>query len=280
MKKFRGFMSGLGLYMCGFGAVGIPMAGALTYLKVANDINDKKTAGLNLMPGDFHMKKGNHRVVITNQFWEAYIPDASEVDKKITVNGMKKAYKDLNDACSGISFELCTTEDEPTKFGIPKIDKVKKNDIPLYVEDLIDNNKYVLGNAHCENINPFTFEIGKLDITYKKEILDAVYSEKYLNVPHNAVIYDIAVHETMHCMGFAHNEDKDSVMYKQISGYKFDYSFLKDPNYTCLSADDKIALDKYCVEFYGAEPKYKENGGNLTVSSNKSVIKSCEEMSF
>ena len=279
MKSLDKFIKSFGL------ATGIGSVLGAGSLFVVYDImekqNEKKSEGLNLVWKGAHLSKGNHRVVITDQFWKAYIPNIDDpIDKEITINGMKKAYEDLNAACDGVSFELCTTESEPAKYGVKKIDKLQKDDIALYVKDIISNSNNVFAQTSFKRAGMFSSENKDISITYKTDALNLVCSKDYLAVPQNAAVYYITVHESMHAMGFAHEEKRDSVMYPQASFFKFDYRFLEDPNHTCLTEKDKLALDKYCVQFYDVEPKYKENGGKQTVSAPQKKVILEEELSF
>ena len=56
----------------------------------------------------------------------------------------------------------------------------------------------------------------------------------------NTYAYTITVHEMMHAMGFAHQEEKDSIMYAYLS-----YKSPKD-----LTEKDKEMLAKYDEVFY------------------------------
>ena len=280
MKNKKKLLKDLGIAV---GSTICFVGGGLSMTSCASSFSEMLNSngkGLNLRFIGAHIKEGIHRVVISNQFWEAYIPEATEEDKIITINGMKKAYEDLNEACSNVSFELCSTEDEPSKYGVKKIEEIGKNDIVLYVSDIVHENPLALARTEYLAINPLTSEIERSSITFRKSALNASRLNTESLTPQFYVMYSLTIHESMHCMGFWHENSRTSVMY-DTSIYGEEYlNNLKNNNYTCLSKEDRLALDKYCVTFYNAAPKYMENVKNVNANHLTKKTIEDEELCF
>lgn len=218
--------------------------------------------GIPLFKDGIHMKKGDHKFVITDNFYNLLSYDTPEEDQKMVIDGLKEAYTTLDNYNSQLNFKLATTVDEVAeKYNIPKVDKIGQQDIPLYMtEEVLDGNKYVM--AHTDwKYNLFSFEMEKLSITFKKNYALSVWNqydtiEKTL-APKNTSVYTTAVHESMHAMGLAHIDDHESIMNTYVK-----YNSPKD-----LTEYDIEILDKYNVQFYGAESTLKTSEDYLKTAA-------------
>ena len=254
-KNIKDLVNLLGIIVIGGGA---GIGGTL----LAFDAQEKHFAnisqGLPLMKGGIHLKKGKHNVVITDQFYELLTYETPQEDKDLVLNAFKEAYKNLNKYNSKLNFNLCTTVDEVANYyNLPKVSSIGKQDIPLYVTEGVLEGKNGVMAATNWKYDSFTYEMTNLDITFRKKYLLAVNKtydslEETMN-PYNAIAYTTALHETMHTMGFAHIDDKESIMNTYVS-----YTSPKD-----LTEYDIELLDKYNIQFYGAK-SILENNSNLT----------------
>ena len=227
-------------------------------MKLAFDAQESHFAnmsqGLPLLKAGAHIKQGNHNVVITDQFFNVLSYNAPQEDQDFAINGIKESYFTLNKYNSKLNFNLCTTVDQVAKrYDIPKIKSIGKQDIPLYATDgILEGSKYVLAKTDW-SLDNFTYQMKKLSITYRADALYAynmAYSTKEETFnPKNATIYAISLHESMHAMGFAHNNKNRTIMNTYLS-----LSSPKD-----LTEYDIEMLDKYNVQFYGASPTIQSN---------------------
>lgn len=249
-KKKIGPLTWLGIITLG----GILGGGGTLLLFDINAANHAKMGeGLSLFVPGVHIGKGEHYVVATDQFYKVVSAGTPEETQKFIFDSLKYTYNHFNKYNSCVSFTFCTTSDEvATKFGVKKIEKYGKGDIPLYAtEDIISNNNYVMAKTDWK-YNILSYEMEDLSITFRKKYLEAVWKEyptleETLN-PHNSAVYTIAIHETMHTMGFAHVDGCESIMNAYVSS--------KSPK--DLTNYDIAVLDKYNVQFYGAIPTYTE----------------------
>ena len=212
---------------------------------------------------------------MTDQFCKLLsYEDTTQEDRDLAINGLKEAYTTLNEYNSKLNFNFCTTnKDFAEQYNIPKVNSIGKRDIPLYLTtDILENNKYVMAKTNWD-YNSFTYEMKDLSITIKKDCLFQVWKvyetlEETLT-PKNSAAYTIAIHETMHAMGFAHVDPKvaESIMNAYVS-----YRSPKD-----LTEFDKQILDKYNVQFYGATPTFVTSEETTTSSSNLVMPKIEEE---
>ena len=242
MGKFKTFAKYLALFAGAIGGgLGIGWAatdGVDAYYKSQDN-------GLALLAPHVHLKKGTHRVVISDQFYEMLTFETEKTDQDLAINGIKKAYENLNEHLWGINFELCTTANGLDEYGIKKVDTINKEDLPLYMTtEIIDNNKNVLAKTDWD-YNYFGRELKEESITFRKTPLFTVYKiyktdEETMN-PLNTYAYTITTHETLHALGLPHTESKDSIMYPYIS-----LSSPKD-----LTEKDIEILKTYCTTFYG-----------------------------
>ena len=253
IKRFFTSWFGLGLVV-GAATVGTGLAltdGVDLYYK-------NKETGLTMLVDYAHMKKGDHKVVISGQFYDFLTYETPKEDQALAINGIKKACETLNEYTTNLNFDLCTTVDGLEEYGIRKIDSYSnKYDIPLYLTtETLGDNKYVLASTDWD-IDHFTRELKNENITYKRDALFTVWQEydtlEETLAPKNSFAYYITAHELMHAMGFAHVKEKDSIMYPYIS--------LTSPK--DLTEKDIQNLTTYCTTFYGAEktssPKQSSN---------------------
>lgn len=250
MKKneFLDYIKYLGIFVFSAGAgAGISAGGTKLAFDLIDDHYKKMSQGLPLIQPGAHLKEGNHRVVITGDFWQAIVNEPEDA-KKFVMDGISTAYDDLNKLNTKLSFELCTTEDGLEKYNVKKIDEINDQDISLHItEEYISNNQHVMAITNW-NKRMLTREIYDNKITYRKDYLLTAWrsfglKEDILS-PYNSVAYAITAHESMHAMGIAHVE-ADSIMRSKSSYYYKDITQL-----------DKEIIDKYNVVFYGTTPKY------------------------
>ena len=258
-KDVKDILTWLGIAVLG----GSLVAGGTMFVFDAIDSHHAKISeGLPLLHGGIHLKKGEHKVVITDQFYKLLSYDTPQEDQDLVVNAFKEAYKNLNKYNTGVNFKLCTTSEEASeKFNLPITESFKNDDIKLYATDgIINNNKNVLAATDWD-YDFFTYEMKDLSINFKKDKLFSVWKvydtvEETLS-PYNAAAYTVAAHETMHAMGFAHVDDEESIMNTYVK-----YKSPKD-----FTEYDKKIMDKYNVVFYGATATYSENVKNKTENS-------------
>lgn len=253
----------------GIGAIGgVAIAGGICL--VSDGIQNHyagMSKGIPLLVDGVHMKKGNHNYVITDKFYyELKSYDAPEEDRKMIIDGLKEAYNTLDKYNSQLNFKLCTTVDEVAeKYDIPKVDKIGKQDIALYLtDDVLSNNPYVMANTDW-NYNQLSYEMEKLNITFRSKYAFSVWNiydtlEETLSAK-NTAIYTMAVHESMHTMGFRHVDDEVSIM----------NTYSKSSSPKDLTEYDIKMLDKYNVQFYGAEPTLKTSGDYIKTSATYTI---------
>ena len=203
---------------------------------------------LPLLADGAHLKKGTHRVVIGDQFYDMLTYDTTKEEQSIAINGIKEAYTTLNSYNSKLKFELCTVVDGLEEYGIKKISGISKSDIPLYItEKSIDGHAGVLAETN-HDLHILTRELCNSSITYKKEGLfglwDTSGSEQEMNNPKNSLAYSVTAHESMHLMGIDH-----------ISGDSIMNTYMQYKNRDFTESDKKL-LDKYNVQFYKAKSYY------------------------
>ena len=182
-----------------------------------------KSDGLVLLKDGAHLKQGMHKVVISDQFYELLTFKTKEVSQKLVINGIKTAYDRLNEVNTGIQFELCTTVPKIAQdYSIKQVENFDlKNDILLYMTDkYIDDRKDVLAKVDCKT-DFFTRERTNGSIIFKKDSIFSVWKyyddSKQTLAPQNTCVYTLTLHETLHYMGFAHQDDKNSIMYPHAS---------------------------------------------------------------
>ena len=241
-EGFKEFFKYFGL-VAGSGLVGVGLGMALT--DGVDAYYRSKTDGLVLLREGAHLKEGTHKVVISDQFYQLLTYETAEQDQTLAMNGIKKACEVLNENVKGVQFDLCTTvKDCAEKYSLKQVDGAEKGDITFYLtNDILDNNPNVLGNTDWD-IEHFSRELKDLSITFRSKAMFTVWSlfpeDKEVMDPLNTYAYTITVHEMMHAMGFAHQEEKDSIMYAYLS-----YKSPKD-----LTEKDKEMLAKYDEVFY------------------------------
>ena len=250
MKKFKDLLTYLGIGAGAIAGTGLGFGGAKLAIDLIESNVASKGKGLPLLKAGVHLKEGNHRIVIDDQFYEMLTYETTKEDQDLAINGIAKAYENLNQLNRGIKFELCTTVPELTNYGLTKVDKVGKSDIPLFVTtENLDGSKNVLAHTNW-TYNFFNGELKDQSITFRKDALLTVYTtydaiEETL-APLNTLAYTVTAHESMHLMGFSHIDDKESIMNTYVS--------LFSPR--DFTEYDKQIIDKYNVEFYHTEPIY------------------------
>ena len=255
-KPFKKFLATLGLIGLGIGAFGVGVGVPKLAIDAIEATHESVGEDLPLLHAGVHLSDGEHKVIFTDQFYVELMKETSYEDQYIAVNSIKKAFENLSDLNSKIDFKLYTTNEGLTSYGIPKIDSYStKKDIPLYIKDgIIDGNRLTLGKTDW-SYSFFTYELKDESITFKKDVLFTTWSNEDKDMTEgefdysNCVAYTIAAHEAMHAMGFAHVDDRESLLYPTISLL----SGCKD-----FSEKDKKYIDLYNVEFYGATPRYTD----------------------
>ncbi len=272
MGKKRDGIKGI-LKMAGIAIIGaaIGIGGMNLTLDLVDHHHASVADGLPLLANGVHLKEGEHNVVITEQFDEMLHFGTTEEDEFLVVNAFKEAYTTLNNYNSKVNFNLCTQDENlAEKYDIPKVDSIGKQDIPLYMTtEVLDNNKNVMAHTNW-HYELFSHELKDLSITFRKNYLLMVWDEldtiEETLSAHNAAAYTTAVHESMHAMGFAHIDDRASIM----------NTYVKPGTPKDVTEYDIYLLDKYNVQFYGAEPTYTGNiqevlSAPLTVSTDYTV---------
>lgn len=235
---------------------------AYMIMDIIRSYHTGKSQGLPLLANDIHLKKGDHNFVITDSFYsELTNSNFSEESKKMIIDGLKEAYTTLDYYNSQLNFKLATTVDEAAeKYSITKVNKVGKQDIALYMTDkVLKNNENIMANTESQH-NPFNYEIENVNITFRTKYANAIWQaydtiEETL-APKNTVIYTMAVHEGMHAMGFAHIDDHESIM----------NTYTKENTPRDLTEYDIEMMDKYNVQFYGAESTLKASENRLKIT--------------
>lgn len=238
---------------------GVGIGGSMLVIDGIDRHYEKLTGDLPLLVDGAHLKAGTHRVVIGGQFMNMLKYDTTEEDQDLALRGIAKAYENLNDLNSEkLQFKLCTTEDGLQKYGITKIDKINKNDIPLYITNDFAENPNIMAETdwHYDN---WTRELKDQSITYKKKYLSSVWKayetmEKTL-AAENSLAYTITAHESMHLMGFAHYNGEKSLMNTYSTG-----------NNTDFEECDKKMIAKYNETFYNTKTKYSTTYANTKPS--------------
>ena len=209
-----------------------------------------KSNGLVLLKNGVHLKEGNHKVIITDQFYELLTYQTKESSQYLAISGLKAAYERLNEVNTGVQFDLCTTDKELSKkYSIEYTESFDtKNDIPLYLtEEAINNDITVLAKAVTSE-NFVTRETYNNSIIFKKDTIFSTWiyypNPHQTNAPKNTSIYSIAMHETLHLMGFAHTDNEYSLLYPEATCDNID-----------LSKEDIKMIAKYNEVFYGKSKK-------------------------
>lgn len=161
-----------------------------------------------------HITEGTHQLIITDQFMET-LDNSVYQDKNNTLNNINNACIRLNDVLSHVKFKLVLESHEII---------TNENDIPVYL-----SNDYLKDNS-CVGL--CTHELGKNGL-----LINQTLSFRTWDLLGNRG-YQLALHELMHAIGFAHQE-KDSVL---ISGLE------KSP--TDLTEKDIELLQNYERRFY------------------------------
>ena len=252
------------LKMAGIGAIGgaLGIGGAWLACDLIDNHFSSMSQGLPLLAPGVHMKSGDHNIVITDQFCELLSYGTTQEDEYLVMNSFKESTKNLNQYNSKLNFNLCTTDSTiAEKYDITYVDSVKKDDITLYAtEGVLSNNPGVMGNTDWD-YDFFTHEMKDLSITFRKKYLLQVWTMKdtiegTLN-PYNCAAYTTFSHEMMHCLGFAHIDDQESIMNTLCT--------LTSPK--DFTTYDIQLMDKYNVQFYNAEPTYYVSTTNDASSS-------------
>ena len=210
--------------------------------------------GLQLVSYNAHLKEGIHRIVLTNSFYDLYTDGRSTKWQNYAINCVKKAYTDLNKYNSGIKFDIYTQNDGLLKYGFKKAETIDyMHDIPLNLTTdplKSDDGKRSAIAITDYQINDTTRELHNQSITVYKPYVYAIFKStgKWEDdfVPSNSYFYATLVHETMHAIGFAHQNSKDTVMYP--------YSGINTAHE--LTDKDIEMLKTYNTTFY-SETKYE-----------------------
>lgn len=216
------------------GVLGLGIAWGLTD---GLDLYYKHKTGLELIDRNAHLKAGVHDVIITDQFYRLLEYEDVKSDNKnyeaikdtefSIINGIKKAYEDLNAVNKGIQFNLCAETDKLTEYDIPQKDNVdKKNDLLLYMSPnkmkSSSPNKATMAITDFDH-NDFTGELTNETIIFQRDYMAQRWgtSEELADInkfnPINTYAYVLTVHESMHAMGFAHQKGADSIMYPYVT---------------------------------------------------------------
>ena len=222
MKKKKDDSSEKLMIACG-GLAGVFALGMLGYVLYDN-IRDSQPSsnGLNLVSYNAHLSPGVHKVILTDSFYQHFSDNRTEKYQDFAIDCVKKAYSDLNTYTTGIKFDLYTQNDGLLKYGFKKAESIDTaNDLPIYVstESLSTDESKASPIAICHHeVNSFSRELHNEYIKVYKPYIYSIFNsggktwEQNFN-PSNSYFYATLVHETMHAMGFAHQEKKDSVMY-------------------------------------------------------------------
>lgn len=235
----------------GAGAGLIGVSGTSIMFDSINIYHTNKTNGLNLSQPGLHLKEGNHRVVITDQFYDLLTADGTtELGIKICIDGVKAAIETLNKYNTGIQFKLCTNAPKLAEtYSIEYIEKIDKKDIEFYLTNEDISGKSSTMGETVWDCNLFTKEIKNARVTYKKNFMYAFWGfdkdKSIMYSPKNYVSYTTTLHETMHVMGFDHTDDTQSIMYPSAE-------FLASHD---LTEKDIKMIEKYNEVFYKVEQK-------------------------
>ena len=179
--------------------------------------------GYKMVHRDAHLKEGVHRIVLTDSFYNLF-SKRSPALQDYAIESLKEAYRDLNKYNTGIKFDIYTQNDGLLKYGLKKADTIdSKNDIQLNLikttEEKDDPDKTVAYSTW--NLDKSTRELQYESITMEDKFLfvffDLNETPEETFVPSNSATYPVIIHETMHCMGFAHRDTPDSIMYPYIT---------------------------------------------------------------
>ena len=230
-------------------------------IKNSNRNNDEK---LVLLKEGAHLREGNHRVVITDQFYKLLTSDEKMPEKivNVTIDAFKEAYDTLNKYNTGIQFELYTTNKElAEKYNVDYIDYFSNKDIPIYLTEKDINNDSNVAAALNWKFNDEKREMINLDIVFKYDTVLTFRNGDTLEetlTTKNSYTYSITLHETMHGMGFAHQDTKDTVMYPYTS-----FDTPKD-----LTDRDIKMLEKYNEVFYSK----KQNNSTDEINETETIV--------
>ena len=248
IKRKQTKKKNMGLLLAGVGlSLGVCSGALFDGIEIYHRV---KSDGLVLLKNGVHLKEGNHKVVITDQFYELLTYQTKESSQYLAISGLKAAYERLNEVNTGVQFELCTTVKELSKkYSVGYTESFDvKNDIPLYLtEEAINNNITVLAKAVTSE-NFITRETYNNSIIFKKDTIFSTWiyypNPHQTNAPKNTSIYSIAMHETLHIMGFAHTDNECSLMYPEATCDNID-----------LSKEDIEMIARYNEIFYGKKQK-------------------------
>ena len=235
--------------------------GAILAFDVQKNHFKDMSSGIPLLVDGIHLSQGDHNCVITESFHKYLTFNQTEETQNLVMNALKEAYTTLNTYNSKLNFNLCTTVDSlAQKYNIPLVNKIGKQDIALkMIDGVLDNNKNVMAHTNWD-YNSFNYQMKDLSITYTTKYAFAVWTTKdtveETLTAKNAVIYTTTVHESMHAMGIRHVDDYDSIM----------NTYVRTKSPKDLTEYDIEILDKYNVQFYGAESTLKTSSENLTSS--------------
>ena len=239
-------------------SAGIAIVGLVKFDNL-NDCYKDTVNGIDLIAKGAHLKKGVSRVIITDQFYEIMSYENKIGAQRFIMGGIIAAYDRLNEVNTGVQFELCTTVPKVAEdYSIKQIDEIDtKYDILLLMpkELYIDDDKNILGQAN-HGIDKSSRELINQTITFRRNRLQ-LHLKRYKEDPEkdsdpkNSYAYSITLHETLHAMGFAHTEDKNSIIYPYC-GYEN-----RD-----LSQDDIEMIEKYNFVFYGKSKKTQNEKEN------------------
>lgn len=248
---------GAGAVVGGFtvGAIG------LTLLDSIRD-SQASSNGLNLVSYNAHLKSGVHKVILTNSFYENFADGRSEKYQDFAITCVKKAYEDLNKHITGIKFDIYTENDGLVKYGFKKAESIDlTNDLPIYLskEPLSGENGKTSAIATTSwQINDVTRELyGEKIVVYNNYVYMIFNASKTWEenfVPSNSYFYAALIHETMHAMGFAHQNNNDSVMYP-YSGRNTNHE---------LTEKDIDMLKTYDTTFYKEKYEVPNTTSNYT----------------
>ena len=199
-----------------------------------------------LLAKDIHLKKGTHKVVVCENFYDV-LSVRDEKSKQYVFKNIKAAYDRLNEVNTGVQFELCTTSyTVADNYDLKYVDYVDVNsDIVLdMIAGKFEENPKAAAIAHCD-WDEKTRELKDLKITLRLKWVNAKWviksdEEKHYAVD-NSYIYSVILHEALHTMGFAHQDDENSIMYyKTKQAHDF-------------SPEDLEMINKYNEVFYGTK---------------------------
>ena len=212
----------------------------------------KMGEGLPLLEKGGHINAGNHKFVITENFYNIFVTGRTDDERQFAVDCINQACEDLNKYNSCLSFELCSTVEQMADYGVKTINSYSSDDdIELYLSvGDIDGSEITLGSTHYV-LDWKNYNLKDKYIVMRNDVVLArwknlfVSPEEY-NDPYNSYMYTVTTHEALHAMGFAHREGQ-TIMVKSMS-----------KAYNHLFDSDIYYMDRYNVQFYGAKPTYQK----------------------